>query len=328
MFHRKRIAIRRGAAATSLMLALALLTAMAQADAAADAARPGQGGDGPEIIVSGYRTSNAAAIEAKRKAKGITDSLAQDQAGLLPDLTIAQVAQRIPGVAMVPDFGTSDDRSSDLAESVMIRGIDATYNLVTIDGLPLATTAADSRGARIELLPPSFVARIDAVKTVTANLDPHALSGQLDLVIASAFDSPKPMLALRGSLGRNTGAGAIDRRQGANLRADVTYRSPFGANRDFGIILSGSHARFHSSNYDQKPGAVDKSYLIYKDGTNDQVDYTNITGSKGYSRGVPQPDLSLRRYSYPRHGRGQAAICARHRHPRDALCGIFPSLRG
>lgn len=238
---------------------------------------------GATIIVTGYRTSNAAAIIAKRNAIGITDSVAQDQAGLLPDLTIAQVAQRIPGVALVPDFGTSNDRSPDLAESVMIRGIGSNYNVVTIDGLPLATTSADSRGARIELLPPSFVSRIDVAKTITANLEPHALSGQLDLITASAFDTGGTHLAARASLGTNSTAGALDVDQGANMRADATFSSTFGSNKDFGIVLSGSYARFNSSNYDQKPGAVEKSYVIYKTGTNNFVDYADMADTNGYS---------------------------------------------
>ncbi|WP_159978906.1 MULTISPECIES: TonB-dependent receptor [unclassified Novosphingobium] len=241
-------------------------------------------GEAAGIVVTGYRSSNAAAIEAKRRAIGISDSVAQDQAGLLPDLTIAQVAQRIPGVALVPDFATADDRSPDLAESVMIRGIGSSYNLVTIDGLPLATTSQDSRGARIELLPPSFVSRIDAVKTITASLDPHALSGQLDLITASAFDTGKTTVTARASIGDNSTAGALDVDQGKNLRTDATFSSVFGENRDFGVVVSGSYARYNSSNYDQKPGAVDNSYLLYNKTTGKQIaDYNDLTDTNGYS---------------------------------------------
>lgn len=240
--------------------------------------------DAVGIVVTGYRSSNAAAIEAKRKAVGISDSVAQDQAGLLPDLTIAQVAQRIPGVALVPDFATADDRSPDLAESVMIRGVTSSFNLVTIDGLPLATTSQDSRGARIELLPPSFVGRIDAIKTITADRDPHALSGQLDLITASAFDTGRTTVTARASIGDNSTAGALDVDQGQNFRADATFSSVFGQNKDFGVVLSGSYARFNSSNYDQKPGAVDTSYLLYDKTTGKQIaDYNDLSNTNGYS---------------------------------------------
>ncbi|OYX66950.1 MAG: hypothetical protein B7Y88_03740 [Sphingomonadales bacterium 32-64-17] len=278
----KRIS-RLSCAVTTSVLALALGHTAAMAQSAETQSDNEQDEDRSVLVVQGYRLSNVAAVEAKREATGITDSIAQDQAGLLPDLTIAQVAQRIPGVALVPDFGTADDRSPELAESVMIRGIGSAYNQVTIDGMPLATTSNSSRGARIELLPPSFVSRIDAIKTITANLDPHALSGQLDLVTASAFDTNRTSLAVRASIGDNSTAGAADMDQGQNVRADATFSSPLGTNRDWGLVVSGSFARYYSSNYDQKPGAVDSSYRIYRTGSNDQVDYANITDTNGYS---------------------------------------------
>ncbi|MXP25418.1 TonB-dependent receptor [Altererythrobacter indicus] len=255
------------------------------AETTKDDPKAGKEGDRENtIVVTGYRSSNTATIEAKRNATGITDSIAQDQAGLLPDLTIAQVAQRIPGVALVPDFGTSNDRSPDLAESVLIRGMGSSYNLVTFDGLPLATTSQDSRGARIELLPPSFISRIDVVKTITANLDPHALSGQLDLITASAFDTNETSLITRASIGDNSAAGSNDVKQGKNLRADATFSSPFGQNKDFGIVVSGSFSRFYSSNYDQKPGAVDNSYRLYDRDTNKEIsDYNDLSNTNGYS---------------------------------------------
>lgn len=275
--------IRCAIALSALAAGLIAAPAMAQ-DTATEGTEATASDEGVGIVVTGYRSSNAAAIDAKRKAVGITDSVAQDRAGLLPDLTIAQVAQRIPGLALVPDFATADDRSPDLAESVMIRGVGSSYNLVTIDGLPLATTSQDSRGARIELLPPSFVGRIDAIKTITANLDPHALSGQLDLITASAFDTGRTTVTARASIGDNSTAGALGRKQGKNLRTDATFSSVIGANRDFGIVLSGSYARFNSSNYDQKPGALDNSYLLYDKTTGKQIaDYNDLSNTNGYS---------------------------------------------
>nr|WP_246426236.1 TonB-dependent receptor [Sphingomonas kyeonggiensis] len=283
----KHVSTLRYAIAGSALIG-ALLAAPAQAqeaDKAQDKAEPhANEGEEAGIVVTGYRSSNAAAIDAKRRAVGVTDSIAQDQAGLLPDLTIAQVAQRIPGLALVPDFATADDRSPDLAESVMIRGIGSSFNLVTIDGLPLATTARDTRGARIELLPPSFVSRIDAVKTITADLDPHALSGQLNLITASALTTGKTSLMARASIGDNSTGGEMDGKKGKNLRADATFSSAFGSNHDFGVVVSGSYARYNSTNYDQKPGAVDNSYVLFDKTTGKPItNYNNLSNTNGFS---------------------------------------------
>jgi len=279
-------------AITSSALIAAMLAAPAYAQTSAPETGKAQNQDEPVanegeesgIVVTGYRSSNAAAIDAKRRAVGVKDSIAQDQAGLLPDLTIAQVAQRIPGLALVPDFATADDRSPDLAESVMIRGIGSSFNLVTIDGLPLATTARDTRGARIELLPPSFVSRIDAVKTITADLDPHALSGQLNLITASAVATGKTSLTARASIGDNSTGGEMNGAKGKNLRADATFSGAFGQNHDFGVVVSGSYARYNSTNYDQKPGAVDNSYILYDKTTGKPIaNYNDLSNTNGYS---------------------------------------------
>lgn len=283
-------ALRYAIASSALIAAMLAAPARAQdkvedpAKAQDQAEALANDGEETSIVVTGYRSSNAAAIDAKRRAVGVTDSIAQDQAGLLPDLTIAQVAQRIPGLALVPDFATADDRSPDLAESVMIRGIGSSYNLVTIDGLPLATTARDTRGARIELLPPSFVSRIDAVKTITADLDPHALSGQLNLITASALTAGTTSLMARASIGDNSTGGEMDGKKGKNLRADATFSSAFGQNHDFGVVLSGSYARYNSTNYDQKPGAVDNSYILYDKITGKPLaNYNDLSNTNGFS---------------------------------------------
>lgn len=287
MLNNNTLSLRCGAAFSAFALAIFHLPAMAAdtapntAETAASAEEPDE--DADYIVVTGYRSSNAAAVNAKRSAIGISDSVAQDQAGLLPDLTIAQVAQRIAGVALVPDFATADDRSPDLAESVMIRGMGSSFNTVTIDGIPLASTAASTRGARIELLPPSFVSRIDAVKTITANLDPHALSGQLDLITSSAFNTRKTTLVARFSVGDNSTAGALAKDQGQNVRTDATFSTLFGANRDLGFVLSGSFARYFSSNYDQKPGAVDNSYVLFDKTTGKPIaDYNDLSNTNAY----------------------------------------------
>ena len=63
------------------------------------------------VIVSGFRQANSAAIADKRSANGITDGINQDTIGLLPDLTVADIARRIPGVTSVSSTGVAGPRS-------------------------------------------------------------------------------------------------------------------------------------------------------------------------------------------------------------------------
>lgn len=216
------------------------------------------------IVVTGFRDANEAAIETKREAVGIVDSVSQDTMGMLPDQTVGQVAARIPGVSMVPAFGANNDRSYDSAESVAIRGIGSKDNLITMDGLPLASASPRDRGARVELLPPSGVKRVEAFKTIGAHLDQHALSGQLNLVTASAFDGRRETrAALNVSVGDNSTRGNLIDKQANPYRLDGMCSTRFGADGQFGLVLAGQWARFYSTNLSTKPGVRDDTYYFY-----------------------------------------------------------------
>lgn len=215
------------------------------------------------VVVVGFRTANEASITAKREATGIVDAISQDRVGLLPDLTIGQVASRIPGVSLVPAFGANNDRSYDSAESIAIRGISSDHNLITLDGLPLASAQKNRRGARVELIPPSGIKRIEVYKTIGADLDHHALSGQLNMVTASAFDTPGRQLSLNGFIGSNSTAGDVVDDQGENSRFDGVFSSTFGSEGQFGIVASASYSKYYATNYSSKPGVRDDTYLFY-----------------------------------------------------------------
>ena len=219
------------------------------------------------IVVTGFATANRDAIAAKRASDGILDAASADQIGLLPDLDITQVAQRIPGLSVISTFGVTNDRSSDDTEAVVIRGLDPNFNLVTVDGVPIASTDEDDRRTKTSIIPPSVVGRVEAVKTLTADLDPHGLSGQLDLVTVSAFDRDEPFLSTRFSIGENSTAGELVDDQGQDLRADVVFSTKFGDQDQFGFVAAGSYHEFFSTNYEEKPGARDDTYLILDETT-------------------------------------------------------------
>lgn len=214
------------------------------------------------IVVTGYDSANRDAISTKRNSDGILDAASADQIGLLPDLDVTQVAQRIPGVSVISTFGTNNDRSSDDTDGVVIRGLRPNLNLVTIDGVPIASTDQNDRRTQTKIIPPSVVGRVEAIKTLTADLDPHGLSGQLNLATRSAFDRNRPYLSTRLSLGQNTTAGDVADDHGPDTRADIVFTTQFGSNNQFGLVAAGSFHKLYSTNLEDKPGIRDDTYLI------------------------------------------------------------------
>lgn len=217
------------------------------------------------IIVTGFRSSNTAAIAAKRDSDLIIDAISQDEAGLLPDLTISDIARRLPGAATVSLDGPSGIRSVNTETNVTIRGLSPSFNLTTFDGVPIASTDEDERAADLSIIPPTMIRRLEAVKTLTSDLNPHGLSGQLNLVTASAFTLGERSLNTRFSVGDNSTAGEGVNDQGLNFRGSATYSDVFGTSDDFGIVIAASYDRFYETSLDYRPGATTSTYTYYNE---------------------------------------------------------------
>ncbi|KAK0357690.1 hypothetical protein LTR94_038427, partial [Friedmanniomyces endolithicus] len=58
-----------------------------------------------EIVITGIRASQARAIEVKRNADSVVEAISAQDIGKLPDVTISDSLQRIPGVQIRRDAG-------------------------------------------------------------------------------------------------------------------------------------------------------------------------------------------------------------------------------
>lgn len=209
--------------------------------------------DQGDVVVTGFRASQRSATKAKKDASVILDAVSQDDVGRLPDLNIVEASRRIAGVSVVG--GADPTKNRDIYQRATIRGLDPRYNLVTIDGIPLASPDWIYRGARLDMLPASLVARIEAIKSVSAQYDPHALGGQINIVSKSAFDqNGKRFFVVNANGGYNDTAGKLVRGGGAAIRADATASTLFGPGEQFGIVASVEYQRLPSTARAELPG--------------------------------------------------------------------------
>lgn len=210
-------------------------------------------GDGDEIVVTGFRASQRSAAKAKKDAAVILDAIAQDDVGRLPDLNIVEASRRITGVSVVG--GADPTKNRDIYQRATIRGLDPRYNLVTIDGIPLASPDWIYRGARLDMLPASLVSRIEAIKSVSAQYDPHALGGQINIVSKSAFDQAgRSFLVVNANGGYNDTTGKLVRGGGVSVRTDATASRLFGPGDQFGVVASVEYQRLPSTARAELPG--------------------------------------------------------------------------
>ncbi len=270
-----RTARRIGAWLVGSMLA-GISPAFAQTaiDGSGGGAAVGEATPNEDIVVTGYRASQRSATKAKRDAPVILDAVSQDDVGRLPDLNIVEASRRITGVSVVG--GADATKNRDIYQRATIRGLDPRYNLVTIDDIPLASPDWVFRGARLEMLPASLVSRIEAIKSVSAQYDPHALGGQINLVTKSAFDGRGDrFFVLNANGGYNDTTGKLVRPGGASVRADATAATRFGAERQFGVVASVEYQRLPSTARAELPGDSNGAGWTYFTATGARTPFPN-----------------------------------------------------
>lgn len=188
--------------------------------------------EGDAVSVVGYRQQSQRAIDTKRDTPTIAEFITQDDSGQNPDYNIADAFRRAPGVFAVFD--------EDEGRYAAVRGLNPDYSLVTLNGLQLASSDQNSRRVLIEQVPASAVSRLDVIKALMPNLDGNAIGGLLNLRTRSAFDADGTYFTAQ-ALGGWYDSRAVPGDDKLSYRGDATFSTRFGADDQFGIVLSGSY---------------------------------------------------------------------------------------
>jgi iron complex outermembrane recepter protein len=137
-------ALIRGLAIALLMGATGLATAQDTTGAAPPQAEAAAGGVIDEVVVKGIRESYREALAVKLNSEQVVDAISSDDIGQLPDVTIAESINRLPGVNATRDRGNDSQ--------AVVRGLGARLTLGTINGREVASSEPD-RNVRWEIYP-------------------------------------------------------------------------------------------------------------------------------------------------------------------------------
>jgi TonB-dependent receptor len=158
--------------------------APAPADAKPDATSTVQ-----EVIVTGYRSSLARAIDIKRDASSELDTILAEDIGKFPDLDLADSLQRIPGVTITREGGEGRE--------VTVRGLGPQYTRVLINGIEALTTVGSpdndggvnrSRSFDFNVFSSDLFNSLTVRKTAEGNLDEGSLGATIELNSAHPLD--------------------------------------------------------------------------------------------------------------------------------------------
>ena len=174
--------------------ALAIFTtfgAQAYADAAGTAATPDTDSLN-EIVVTGVRQAMRDSIDVKKRADMIGDNISTAEIGQLPDVTIAEELNRLPGVNTTRDRGNASQAS--------IRGLGPRLILGLVNGREVASSEP-SQDLRWEIYPSEVLSAAVVNKTQDATLISGGLAATVD--IAKWKEDVAPQVMDAGEFGHH-----------------------------------------------------------------------------------------------------------------------------
>ena len=145
------------------------------------------------IEIKGIRGSIMSAQDLKRFADTVKDVITATDIGALPDKSVTEALQRVPGVT-IERFASSDDPKhyADEGTGVLVRGLDRVRSEVNGRG---AFSANPGGGLSYEDFPAELLGSVEVVKNQTADLISGGIAGTVNLVTRKPFDSEKQMFA-------------------------------------------------------------------------------------------------------------------------------------
>ncbi len=236
MFHNNM----KGAQFKRSLLAMSIITLGSPSLALAQAAATPAVENVEEIVVSGIRGSLESAQEIKRNADTVKDVITASDIGALPDKSVTEALQRVPGVT-VGRFASASDPNHFAAEGrgVLIRGLDRVHS--QFNGRESFSAGNWGSGLSFEDIPPELLGEVEVIKNQTSDIISGGIAGTVNLVTRKPFDSE----------GRKIFVSAKDSYGDLANKFSPAYSGLFSdrwdtAAGEFGFLISGSASKFNS----------------------------------------------------------------------------------
>lgn len=186
-----------------------------------------------EVAVYGIRSATKNAIDIKRSAGSVVDAISATDIGKLPDATIADSLQRVPGIQIT--------RSGGEGTGVNIRGNSNVTTTLNGEQM-LAAGSITTVSPNFADIPSTMVSGIEVYKSAEAKNVVSGLAGTINLktnrpfLLDDGFTAVAKVEAVQGALGKET---------------DGVYSGFFGYNNDdkFGVSLNLSHGSSYLADY-------------------------------------------------------------------------------
>mgnify|MGYP000004232738 CR=1 FL=1 len=146
---------------------------------------------GQSVKVTGQFSGQAAAINQQITSNTIINVVSEEKIQELPDANAAEAIGRLPGVSI--------QRSGGEASKIVLRGLSDRFSSISVDGVRIAATDANSRGVDLSTISQGSLAGVELYKALTPDKDADAIAGSVNLVTRKAPSERLLRLDLKGS---------------------------------------------------------------------------------------------------------------------------------
>jgi TonB-dependent receptor len=186
--HVRRVALLCGASLVAVA-AMAPTTSMAQ-----EAAQTDDAATVDEVVVTGIRAQLRSAQAIKKNSEVIVDSVTAVDIGALPDRSVSEALQRIPGITLQRTNSARDPaRLAAEGGGVFVRGLSGVRS--ETNGRDIFS-ASSGRGLSFEDVSADLLSGVDVYKNVAANMIEGGIAGTINLRTRVPFDNSEPLLAV------------------------------------------------------------------------------------------------------------------------------------
>jgi iron complex outermembrane recepter protein len=180
-----------------------------------------------EFVVHGVRSSLIGAQETKQNANVFVDSIVAQDIGKLPDNTVADALQRIPGIQVRRNNGEVD--------LVLIRGLPNFGT--TVNGHEIFTGVG--RGVALQDIPAEFLQAVDVHKSTQPEHIEGGIAGLIDIRLRRPFD----FKGLTAGVSTRLVYGENSEKFGYGVSAMVSNRVQFANKSELGALVGISYQR-------------------------------------------------------------------------------------
>ena len=143
--------------------------------------------EGQEVVVSSQASGQKSAINEQINSRTIKNVVSAEKIRELPDASAATAISRLPGVSL------------EGGDKIVLRGIKASMNSITVNGIQLPSTSMNDRATNLGFISSNMLAGIDVTKAITPDMDANAIGGTVNLRLQEAPEDLRFDFLMEGS---------------------------------------------------------------------------------------------------------------------------------